>query len=105
MNKPTDYYRTENAQTGGVAPHDAFDLGYLSASSSLGPDLAAPEPAQAAPLAQRCLPLSQAGKIFGKTARTMRWWADTGRVRTIKIGATRFVTAVEIERILCGGEG
>jgi hypothetical protein len=68
-------------------------------------DAPGPEPAQAAaPMAQRFFSLSsQAGKIFGKSPRTMRWWADTGRVHTVKIGSSRFVTEAEIQRLQRGG--
>ena len=94
------------AQAGGAEPFEARNIAVLNPGHTPGPNLAAPEPAQAAhPMAQRFFTLSQAGKIFGKTARTMRWWADTGRVRTIKIGASRFVTEAEIQRLLTGGEG
>ena len=121
MKKPADDHDAQNAAfapfaqsastpTGGFKPFGAFDLEYLSPGSNPGsnpdPDLDAPEPAQAAdPLAQRFFTLSQAGKIFGKTPRTMRWWADTGRVRTVKIGVARFITETEIERLQRGGDG
>ncbi|NNM57538.1 MAG: helix-turn-helix domain-containing protein [Acidocella sp.] len=106
MKKPTDDHHTQNTSTGAVEPYDAFDLEHLCPGSNPGPDLDAPELAPATdPLAQRFFTLSQAGKIFGKTPRTMRWWADTGRVRTVKIGAARFITEAEIERLQRGGEG
>jgi hypothetical protein len=104
MVKHTDDHLTQLPRIDGTKPFEALE--YLAPGSNTGPDLDAPEPAQAAdPMAQRFFNLSQAGKIFGKTPRTMRWWADTGRVRTIKIGASRFITEAEIQRLLTGGEG
>jgi hypothetical protein len=47
--------------------------------------------------------LSKAAPIFGVTDRTMRWWAATGRIRTIKIGQKRFVVDTELQRLLTGG--
>ena len=106
MSKYTDDHPAHPPRLDGTDPFETRDLKHLCPGSSPGPDLDAPEHAQAAdPLAQRFFALAQAGKIFGKTARTMRWWADTGRVRTIKIGASRFVTEAEIQRLLTGGEG
>ena len=55
------------------------------------------------PLARRVYSLSKAAPIFGLTARTLRWWAATGRIRTIQIGQKRFVTDTEIQRLLTGG--
>ena len=102
MMKPTDDQRRLNAPTDGAEGFEEAGQEY----SNPGPNFDESEPAQAAdPLAQRFFTLSQAGKIFGKTARTMRWWADTGRVRTVSIGRSRFVTAAEIQRLQNGGEG
>ena len=59
-------------------------------------------PAPPDPLARRVYSLSEVAKIFGRTARTLRWWAATGRIRTIQIGQKRFVTDTEIQRLLTG---
>jgi hypothetical protein len=42
-------------------------------------------------------------RIFGRTARTLRWWGATGRIRTIHIGQKRFVADTELQRLLTGG--
>jgi hypothetical protein len=55
------------------------------------------------PPARRVYSLSKAAPIFGLTARTMRWWAATGRIRTIQIGQNRFVTDTQIQRLPTGG--
>ena len=103
--RAADHHRQSLPFHGGE-PFEGQDQDYVGPGSNPGSDLAAPEAAQAlAPLAQRFFTLAQAGKIFGKTPRTMRWWADTGRIRTVKIGAARFITAAEIERLQAGGEG
>lgn len=47
---------------------------------------------------------SEGARIFGKSARTMRWWADTGRIKTVKIGSARFITEAEILRLNSDGE-
>jgi hypothetical protein len=54
-------------------------------------------------LARRVYSLTAVARIFGRTARTLRWWAATGRIRTIQIGQKRFVTDTEIHRLLAGG--
>ena len=96
MTKSTNDHHTQDA------PAAAFNPPYPNPSPHPGK----PEPAQAAdPMAQVFFTLSQAGKFFGKGPRTMRWWADTGRIRTIKIGGSRHVTKAEIERLQNGGEG
>ena len=106
MSKYTDDHPAHPPRLDGTDPFETRDLKHLCPGSNPGPDLDAPELAPATdPVAQRFFTLPQAGKIFGKTPRTMRWWADTGRVRTIKIGASRFVTEAEIQRLLTGGEG
>ncbi len=56
-------------------------------------------------LAQRFFTLSEAGRIFGKSARTMRSWADGGQLRTVSIGRVRYVTEAEIARLAHGGDG
>lgn len=102
MTKHTFDQYTKNAPAGGIEPFEAFD----PQRSNSGLDFDEPEPVQATdPLAQRFFTLSEAGKIFRKTPRTMRWWADTGRIRTVKIGTTRFITEAEIQRLQAGGEG
>jgi hypothetical protein len=55
------------------------------------------------PLTRRAYSLSEVARIFGLTARTLRWWAATGRICTIKIGQKRFVTHTELQRLLTGG--
>jgi hypothetical protein len=106
MAKHTDEHHTLNAPTDCIEPSKALGQEYLNPDPNRGPDLDEPEPAPAPTrLAQRFFTLAQAGKLFGKTPRTMRWWADTGRIRTIKIGASRFITEVEIERLQSSREG
>jgi hypothetical protein len=58
-----------------------------------------------APTAQLFFSLFHAARIFGKSPRTIRWWADMGHIRTIKIGHARFITEAEIQRLLRGEEG
>jgi hypothetical protein len=100
MTKPTDDHHTQNTRAEVFKPFETFDRPYAN------PGFDEPEPAQAAaPMAQRFFSLSHAGKIFGKSPRTMRWWADTGGVRTVKIGSTRFITEAEIQRLQNCGEG
>lgn len=57
---------------------------------------------QVTQVSQRFFSLFQASQAFGKSPRTLRWWADTGRIRTIKIGRARFVTEAEIQRLIAG---
>jgi hypothetical protein len=101
MTKPTYDHHTLNP-AGGFEPFEAFDL--PNPNPSPNPD--ALETVQVVdPTSQRFFTLSQACKIFGKTPRTMRWWADTGRIHTVKIGHARFITEAEIQRLLRGEEG
>ena len=103
MTKPTDDHQTQNTPAGEFEPFETFDLEHCP---NTGPNPHKPEPAQAAdPMAQAFFTLSQAGKIFGKKPRTMRLWADTGRIRTIEIGRSRHVTKAEIQRLQNSGEG
>jgi hypothetical protein len=100
MTKPTDDHHTQNTRAGVFEPFENIDRPYAN------PGFDEQEPAQAAALmAQRFFSLSRAGKIFEKSPRTVRWWADTGRVRTVKIGSSRFITEAEIQRLQHGGEG
>ena len=95
MTKPAEIPHMMRAFEGADEP---FDPPY--------PNLDEAPPASASdPTSRRFFSLSEAGKIFGKTPRTMRWWADTGRIRTVKIGPSRFVTEAEIQRLQGGGEG
>jgi hypothetical protein len=72
MTKPTYDHHTLNP-AGGFEPFEACDLPY--------PNPDALEPVQEVDaMAQRIFTLSQAGKIFGKSPRTMRWWADMGHI-------------------------
>jgi Helix-turn-helix domain len=71
----------------------AHELDEQSNGSSVPPD----------PLARRAYSLAEAARIFGLTARTLRWWAATGRIRTVQIGQKRFVSDMEIHRLLTGG--
>jgi hypothetical protein len=106
MPKHTNDLHAHHLLSDGAEASEGLGLGYLNPGPNPGPDLEEPEPAIAAdPLAQRFFTLFTAGKIFGKSPRTMRWWADTGRIRSVKIGASRFITAAEIERLQRGGEG
>jgi len=66
---------------------------------------AMPHADTAAGPARRFFSLSEAGRIFGKSARTMRSWADGGQLRTVSIGRVRYVTEAEIARLANGGEG
>jgi len=78
------------------------DIIYQSTSTSEpSPEWVSP----VAPISQRFFSLFQAAQVFGKSARTIRWWADTGRIRTVKIGCARFVTETEIQRLIAGDEG
>jgi hypothetical protein len=102
MSKPSENHHLPNVPTRDPEPFEAFSRGYTSPN----PDVDEPKSVPAThPLAQSFFTLAQAGKIFGKTPRTMRWWADTGRIQSIKIGASRFVTEAEIQRLQAGEGG
>jgi hypothetical protein len=98
MTERTNAHSTPTVLAGVFEPLNPLEPGYLD------PD-AAEFSQPVAPTAQLFFSLFQVARIFGKSPRTMRWWADTGRIRTIKIGSARFITKAEIQRLLNGDEG
>jgi hypothetical protein len=81
------------------APHEEAVSGPAhEGDGPSGAPSASPEPP-----ARRVYSLSEVARVFGRTTRTLRWWAATGRIRTIQIGQKRFVADTELQRLLSGG--
>ncbi len=57
------------------------------------------------PERQRFYSLVEVAKAFGRSPRTIRWWVNTGRLKTFAIGRSKYVSEAELERLMAGGEG
>jgi hypothetical protein len=90
-----------NGQTNSGGEFEEFDQPGLDGSTSESAVVSE----TVKPLSQLFFSLLEVSKIFGKSGRTIRWWADTGRLKTVKIGRARHVTDAEIARLANSGEG
>jgi len=49
--------------------------------------------------------VAEVAKAFGRSSRTIRWWEQTGRLKTFAVGRSKYVSEAEIRRLMGGGEG
>lgn len=75
----------ERRGSGGAAAFDQIE----AAANALGP-------------VKKFLTYAEAGRIFGRSPRTVRLWVASGHLRAIRIGRARLIPLAEIERLALG---
>jgi len=64
-----------------------------------------PENDQDRPAPFRFHSVAEVAKAFGRSSRTIRWWEQTGRLKTFAVGRSKYVSEAEIQRLMKSGEG